>query len=161
MAEKSQVKAMQKALESDDYFLSWQGAIAIMKEQDLAIEKRMQHALRGMNLGVLPDTAITACGVSSKEFDIWIKSPENYKRLQMATASCDARLEATIYEAAKIDPHLAYSLLDKKNPKRWAQEGVNEEGEKTKTAITKMSKMLESDDTYFDVATDVKTTRDS
>jgi hypothetical protein len=160
----TKMKAIQQALEDSSSFLTWKIEVEEMKRKSPNIEKRMSMALAGVHLGILPMTAVSLCGVYDLALETWLKSPENVDRMLAAISYAEARLEATVYQASLIDPYLAMSLLEKRNPKRWSQMEDRGNFNKSVEKGVQMSKLIglsQKEEKIFDVATDVKVTRNN
>lgn len=151
-----------KVLKDSAEFTSWKLEVDEMRQSKAGVNKRMDFALAGIQIGILPTTAVTLCGVFDHDLERWLDSdPQNSERMMRAAAFAEAKLEFIVHKAAERDPYLALSILEKRNPKRW-EAMEREDYSKSVVKGKKMSSMLSSNTDnkakLFDVATDVEIT---
>lgn len=141
---------LQKVIEVLDTFDKWQSRVDSKQITNAPLETRMNMTLAGIQMGILPLTALSLCNVSKRELGNWLKQDEDNETIyNRALAYAEAKLEFVVHTAAQADPRLALNLLSRRNPKKWAptisadrKEGTPEDGPVEETPKT-MSEMFD------------------
>lgn len=141
---------LKKVIEVLDTFDKWQSRVDSKQITNAPLETRMNMTLAGIQMGILPLTALSLCNVSKRELGNWLKQDEDNETIyNRALAYAEAKLEFVVHTAAQADPRLALNLLSRRNPKKWAptisadrKEGTPEDGPVEETPKT-MSEMFD------------------
>lgn len=147
---RSQPIELQKVVEVLDNFDRWKSRADSKQLTKAPLETRMEMTLAGIQMGILPLTALSLCNVSKRELGNWLKQDEDNEVLyNRALAYAEAKLEFVVHTAAQADPRLALNLLSRRNPKKWAptisadrKDGTPEDGPVEETPKT-MSEMFD------------------
>lgn len=116
--------------QTQEYTL-WKATLVSEQIKDSPIHIKMRYLLAGIELGLLPQTAMPLCYISASEMDTWLNDSANAEIFIQALAFAEAKLEIVLYSAATCDPSYALLILEKRNSERWQsvdktkfQEGV-------------------------------------
>lgn len=118
----------------------------------------MRYVISGLQIGILPATALQLAAVSTDEFKEWIEDEDNLARISRAAAFAEAQLEYIVHMASTFNPDLALKVLEKRNPKRWnvAETSTFKKGVETGMKMSTMLKKKQNKllDNGFDVSAD-------
>jgi hypothetical protein len=110
---RNQLKSFEGDMKTTQEFLDFQIQISQQNIHLQGLDTRMNWALSGINLGLMPETAMILCDVSADEFKLWMSDPNNHRRIARSTAMLHAKLEHLIFIGACEDPILAVKVLDR------------------------------------------------